>query len=152
MDLENTNQTFEREIQKIFDDNTIRDLQTFMQRKDCLNNCNIWIMYIFHVLQSSGIIVTTISAGYNDVNLIWLGVCLNVCASLIHIYEKNNNAMITRLSKEIHLIKEGKYVDESILVDMDDVDPPKMRQKVEPIEENQISEPLNQISDPLDAV
>jgi len=118
MDLEKSD--LDQEIQKMFDDNKLNDLKTFMRRKECLNTCNVWILYLFHILQSSGIIVTTISAGYNDTNMIWVGVCLNVSASLLHIYEKNNNAMIHRLSKEIVLIKEGKYIDESILVNIDE--------------------------------
>lgn len=118
MDLENKN--IDKQIQQIFENNKLIDLQAFIKRKTYLNETNMWIMYVFHILQTSGIVCTTISAGYNDLNMIWLGVCLNASASLLSIYEKNNNAIIKKLSREIIFIKKGTYVDENVLVDTED--------------------------------
>jgi len=110
------------QIEDIFKKNEVQDLQNFLKRLDSLNQWNSALSYIFHASQSAGILVTTISAGYNNTNLIWLGVTLNAMASLLHIYEKNNNEIIIKLSEEIKAIKDGNYVNQRVLVDDDDDD------------------------------
>lgn len=117
MPTQNTNV----QIQDLFDKNELNDLKDFFKRKDFLNNWNVYLSYIFHALQSSGILVTTISAGYGTTSLIWVGVSLNAAATLIHVFEKNNNEIITKLTDDIKRIKDGTYVDQSQLVDDDSV-------------------------------
>ena len=117
MPTQNTNV----QIQDLFDKNELNDLKDFFKRKDFLNNWNVYLSYIFHALQSSGILVTTISAGYGTTSLIWVGFSLNAAATLIHVFEKNNNEIITKLTDDIKHIKDGTYVDQSQLVDDDSV-------------------------------
>lgn len=74
---------------------------------------NKWLLYSFHLIQSSGLLVTSYAASVNDHKLIWLGISLNGIASLFHIYEKLNSNILKKLLNDIILIKDGKYIDES---------------------------------------
>ena len=107
------------EIKKLLDDNKIDDLKRFLNKRKCLNTCNMCLLYLFHTVQSAGILTTTIAAGYNIKELVWIGVGLNILASLINIFEHNNNSMSKRLLKDIEAIRDDKYVDEGALVEPD---------------------------------
>ena len=113
------NKNIANEITKIFDDNELSDLKNFMNKRHSLNNCNLILMYLFHFIQSSGILITTIASGYNIKYLLWVGIGLNVLASLINIYEKINNDMLKKLMIDIQKIKDGNYVDESPIIDIE---------------------------------
>ena len=67
--------------------------------------------------QSAGILTTTIATGYSMTQLIWVGVGLNVLASLINCLEQVNNSMSNKLMKDIDMIRNDTYVDEGILVE-----------------------------------
>ena len=45
--------------------------------------------------------------------LVWVGVGLNITATLINVFEKTNSSISKNLMKDIQAIKEGSYVDES---------------------------------------
>ena len=105
------------EIENILNKNTVDDLREFIKRRKCLNSCNLTLVYLFHIVQSAGILVTTIAAGYDMKELIWVGVGLNVGASLLNVFEKTNNGISKHLLKDIKSIREGTYVDESECVD-----------------------------------
>ena len=75
------------------------------------------MIYLFHIVQSAGILTTTIATGYSMTQLIWVGVGLNVIASLINCLEQVNNSMSNKLMKDIDMIKNDTYVDEGILVE-----------------------------------
>ena len=102
------------EIQHIFDTNKLDDLKEFINRRKCLNNWNIALVYLFHFIQSAGILTTTIAAGYDIKAIVWVGVGLNILASMINIFEKTNNGISKKLMKDIQAIKDGTYVDESV--------------------------------------
>jgi len=106
----------EAEIQKLFDNNRLSDLKSFMKKRRRLNVMNTFLMYGFHIFQSAGILTTTIATGYNFRELIWVGVGLNVLSSLMNIFEKINTSISTNLMKNITSIKEGTYVDEGVIV------------------------------------
>ena len=110
------NQEESNEINKILYLNKIDDLKKFIKTRNLLNNYNFYSIYIFYLLQSSGILITTIGTGYNMKNLIWVGVGLNSIASLINIYEKINNNISQRLLTNITHIKDGTYLDEDLLI------------------------------------
>jgi hypothetical protein len=103
-------------INSLFEDNQLSDLKRFMRKRQCLNSCNFYLMYLFYLVQYSGILVTTVATGYNKQELIWVGVGLNILASLIHAYEQQNSNVSAKLLGDIQLIKSGKYVDEGIIV------------------------------------
>ena len=105
------------QIQEIFDQDKLDDLNRFIDKRKCLNNCNSIMIYLFHIVQSAGILTTTIATGYSMTELIWVGVGLNVIASLINCLEQVNNNMSTKLMKDIEMIRDGTYIDEGILVD-----------------------------------
>jgi len=111
-----------KDITKIFDDNEVEDLKNFMNKRHCLNNCNLFLIYLFHFIQSSGILVTTIATGYNKKYLIWVGIGLNILASLINVYEKINNNVLKKLMIDIKKIKDGNYIDETPVIDTDNYD------------------------------
>ena len=120
------------EIQHIFDTNKLEDLKEFINRRKCLNNWNIALVYLFHFIQSAGILTTTIAAGYDIKAIVWVGVGLNILASMINIFEKTNNGISKKLMKDIQAIKDGTYVDESVSAEI--------TEKKE--KENDLEEPL----------
>ena len=105
------------EISTIFDDNKINDLKRFLKKRQCLNNTNAYLIYLFHLLQSAGILTTSIAASSNNTDLVWIGIGLNIVATLINVYEKINNTVSGKLLHDIKLIKNNNYVDESELID-----------------------------------
>ena len=115
------NISVKQQIQNIFDKNIIKDLNNFLKKRQSLNTANTYLVYLFHIIQSAGILTTTIATGYNITYLIWLGVGLNVIASLVHIIEKTNNSISLKLLKDIQSIKDGTYVDEGLIVDIDNI-------------------------------
>lgn len=107
------------DIKKIFDDNQLNDLKKFMNKRQSLNYWNSNLIYLFYIIQSSGILITSIAASTNDKILLWIGVSLNMTASLIQIFEKINNSLLKKLMNDIQSIKDGTYIDESALIDTD---------------------------------
>ena len=105
------------EIQTIFDNNKINDLNRFLSKRQCLNTTNTCLIYLFHLVQASGILTTSIAAGTNNTELVWVGVGLNIFATLINVYEKTNNSISSKLLNDIKLIKDNHYVDEGEFVD-----------------------------------
>jgi hypothetical protein len=106
------------EIQKLFEENKLEDLKHFMNKRKCLNSWNMVLIYLFHVVQSAGILTTTIAAGYDMKVLVWVGVGFNILASLINVFEKTNTGISKHLMKDIQAIKNGTYVDEEPLIEL----------------------------------
>ena len=105
------------EIQTIFDTNKLNDLNRFLSKRQCLNTTNSYLIYLFHLVQASGILTTSIAAGTNNTELVWIGVGLNIFATLINVYEKTNNSISSKLLSDIKLIKDNHYVDEGEFID-----------------------------------
>lgn len=105
------------EIQTIFDNNKINDLNRFLQKRQCLNTTNTYLIYLFHLVQASGILTTSIAAGTSNTELVWIGVGLNIFATLINVYEKTNNSISAKLLSDIKLIRDNHYVDEGEFID-----------------------------------
>ena len=106
------------EIQVIFETNKLNDLKGFIKKRKCLNEWNMALVYLFHIVQSAGILTTTIAAGYDMKILVWVGVGFNILASLINVFEKTNNGISKHLLKDINAIKDGTYIDEGTMVEM----------------------------------
>lgn len=106
------------EIKNIFEKNKLDDLKGFIKKRNCLNSWNISLIYLFHITQSAGILVTTIAAGYDRKEIIWVGVGLNILAGLITVFEKTNNAISKNLLKDIEAIKDGSFIDEGMVVEL----------------------------------
>ena len=105
------------EIQTIFDNNKVDDLKRFLKKRQCLNTTNSYLIYLFHLVQSAGILTTSIAAGSNYIELVWVGIGLNIFATLINVYEKTNNSISAKLIHDIKLIKDNHYVDEGVLIE-----------------------------------
>jgi hypothetical protein len=114
-----TSEEIETEIRNIFNENKVSDLKKFINKRACLNTTNQILIYLFHIIQSAGVLTTTIAAGYNMKELIWIGVGMNILASLINVFEKTNDTMSKRILKDIQAIKTGTYVDEGTIIDVD---------------------------------
>ena len=108
------------EITNILKRNKLSDLKRFLQRRQCLNSTNTALVYMFHLVQSAGILMSSYAAGTNNTNWAWVGITLNVAATLIHSYEKTNNSMLGKLMTDIDRIRDGTYVDEGLLIDTKD--------------------------------
>ena len=118
MDKELENQRdISLEIQTIFDNNKINDLHRFLNKRQCLNTTNTYLIYLFHLVQASGILTTSIAAGTSNTELVWIGVGLNIFATLINVYEKTNNSISSKLLNDIKLIRDNHYVDEGEFID-----------------------------------
>ena len=139
------------EIQNIFDQNKLEDLKRFMRKRECLNQTNMIMIYLFHIIQSAGILTTTIAAGYEMKELVWIGAGLNLLASLINIFEQINNSISKKLLKDITSIKNDTYVDEGITVvsDKENESPPPPQYQIQPIEKS-IKSPYSQESDMIE--
>ena len=83
----------------------------------CLNKCNYVLIYIFHIVQTTGLMISMIAVNYGLTYLTYLGIGLNFIASLINIFEQTNNAVSKKLLKDIQLIKINEYTDEGNIID-----------------------------------
>ena len=109
------------EINDIFEKNRLDDLKRFLEKRRCLNRSNVYFTYVFHLVQSAGILTTSYAAGNSDPNLVWVGIALNFLATIISIYEKTNSSILKKLMTEINAIKAGNYVDEGELIDVENL-------------------------------
>lgn len=116
------------EIEKILNTNRVDDLKAFLKKRQCLNSLNLYLIYLFYLVQSAGILTTSFAAGNNNQNLVWVGISLNIIASLISIYEKTNSSILKKLLNDIKSIIDGNYIDESELVDTDNINVQSVRQ------------------------
>lgn len=116
-------ETINMEIENIFNENKVNDLKRFMAKRQELNNCNIKLRYLHYIMHYSSILVTTVAVSYNNnsdlhlVNMIWIGISLNILSSLINSFERMNKTMSNKLLSDIYKIKTDTYVDESEFVD-----------------------------------
>ena len=103
------------QIKTILAENELAELKKSLDKRHCLNRWNIPVIYLFHLSHSAGILVTSIAASYNDKNLIWLGIGLNILSTVINVFEKTNRGISKKLLANIKAIKEGTFVDETDL-------------------------------------
>ena len=115
------NQNIAIQIQENLDENKLSDLKKFINKRQCLNTCNFYMSYLFHFVQSAGILTTTIATGYNMKELIWTGIGLNIAASLLRVYEQTNNNISSKILEDINAIKNNTYIDEGLLIDMEEI-------------------------------
>lgn len=99
------------QIQIILAENCISDLKTFLELREKLYNINIKYQYLFDVIQTMGILLTSYGTAVRNGNLIWIGISLSSLATLISKIEKTNDKLMKELLNDIQLIKSGKYVD-----------------------------------------
>ena len=100
-------------VQTLLNENKIADLKRFLGCRRCLNGTNLALVYLFHIVQTTGILTTTLAAGYERPEFVWLGAGLNAVAALIHVYEHINLSLIKRYAKDIHQIRINEYEDEA---------------------------------------
>ena len=103
-------------INQILENNKLNDLQRFIDKRQCLNSANMYLIYLFHIVQAAGILTTTIATGYSVKEIIWVGVGLNMLATLIHVFEQTNNNISKKMLQNIEAINKGTYLDEDTLV------------------------------------
>ena len=129
MDIELDDATH-REIMAILNKNKIDDLKKFLTQRSCINNSNQYLTYLFHAVQSAGILTVSIGQAYADPFVVWVGVGLNTLASVLHIITSDNKKISKTLLGNVKKIKEGSYLDESIIDTEEEAksmgaDPPK---------------------------
>lgn len=108
------------EITRILQANKMFDLKRFLSSRQCLNTSNIYFTYLFYLVQMAGLLTTSVAQSYNATNIVWLGIGLNSLATLIHTFKQSNNKLSQNMLDNILSIKNGTYVDEGILIDLDD--------------------------------
>ena len=102
------------QIKNIFEKNKLENLNSFIKKRHMLNCSNMFLSYSFNILQSAGIFITTISTGCKLDNLVWVGIGLNILASLFRAFEDTNNAISKKLLDDIIDIK-NEYMTEVII-------------------------------------
>ena len=107
-------------IIQILQKNKHADLQRFLSNRKCLNTTNICFTYLFYLIQMVGLLTTSIAQSYNMTNVVWVGIGLNSLATLIHTFQQTNNKISKHMLDNIISIKNGSYIDEGILIDIDD--------------------------------
>jgi hypothetical protein len=107
--------TVDAQIARILSKNQLHDLRGFIQMRQCLNRCNIGMIYLFHIVQTAGILISTIAAGNDMKALIWVGVGCHCIASLIAVFEKHNVTLSKKLLRDIEAIQTHSYVDEGVI-------------------------------------
>jgi hypothetical protein len=110
----------DEDIQKLLQTNKVDDLKRFLKKRQCLNSFNCVFMYAFHIVQAAGVLTTTIAAGYDMKELVWVGASMNIVATLIQVFEKTNESVSKTLMQNINDIRTGTYVDEGMIAPDDD--------------------------------
>jgi hypothetical protein len=105
------------QINEIILNKNIFKLKQLLSSRERLNKINVYIVYLFHLLQVSGIILSSYGTTIKNDNIIWLGIFLNFLASLFERYEKVNNALIKKMSVNITGIQKNKYYEESEIIE-----------------------------------
>ena len=103
--MERTHDDIKIQISQILEENKIKDLKAFIKKKNSFNSCNMYLTYFFHIVQATGIFTSTLATGCHIDELIWVGIGLNVFASLIKAFQDSNNNFTKKLSEEISNIK-----------------------------------------------
>jgi hypothetical protein len=107
------------QVSEVLQANKISDLKRFLKSRQCLNTTNICFTYLFYVVQMVGLLTTSVAQSYNMSNIVWVGIGLNSLATLIHTFEQTNTKLSNHMLDNITNIKNGTYVDEGILIDID---------------------------------
>lgn len=105
----------QKEILAILNKNKLDDLKKFLNQRSCINNSNQYLTYLFHAVQSAGILTVSIGQAYADPFVVWIGVGLNTLASVLHIITSDNKKISKTLLGNLKKIKEGSYLDEAIV-------------------------------------
>jgi len=109
--MERTRDDIKIQISQILEEHKIKDLKAFIKKKNSFNNCNMYLTYFFHIVQAAGIFTSTLATGCHIEDLIWVGIGLNVFASLIKAFQDSNNNFSKKFSEEILKIK-SEYLHE----------------------------------------
>jgi hypothetical protein len=51
------------------------------------------------------------------VDMIWIGIALNILSTMVNAFEKMNKAISKKILSDIYKIKSGEYVDETEVMD-----------------------------------
>ncbi len=104
-------------IAQMLEDNKLSDLKKFLKTRSRLNKINIILLYLFHIFQSSGILITTISPSLPNISyLLYIGISLNALASLFHVFETMNVQILKKLMTDIENITSNNYIDETSII------------------------------------
>ena len=135
-------------IEDILDKHREEDTREFLDKRECLNNANGWLISLFHLVQTVGILLTSFAAGTDNQNFVWAGVILNSMASLMQIYIKMHDASLKQMMMDLQLIKEGKYIDQGTVADIDQQADPGAVSEVVGIDQQADSRISTAIADP----
>lgn len=103
-------------IRVAIEKNAAEDLTRLLRQRRTLNCWNTVLMYSFHLLQSTGIMLSAYATSHRTEDTwIWVGLSLNFLATLASVYEKQNSALSSLLLADIVDIKRGVYVDEGVV-------------------------------------
>ena len=111
-------------IIEIFENNKVNDLKRFMEKRESINQYNIYIRSCYYFVHYSSVLTTTFALGYvggidcSDPaiiivkELIWIGICLNMVSTVLSSIEQMNKNISKKMLRDIINIKNGNYIDE----------------------------------------
>jgi hypothetical protein len=117
-------------INEILETNKIKDLKRFIEKREAINNYNIYIRYCYYIVHYSSILSTSFAVGYvggivcDDPSiiivreLIWAGIGLNMISTILSSFETTNKSLSKKMLKDIINIKNGNYIDEGDAIEL----------------------------------
>ena len=94
-------------IEGILSKHMKEDMDKFLKSRQCLNNVDGWLICMFHLLQTAGILMTSYAVAHDSTILVWIGVILNSLASIMQIYINMHDASLKQIMSDLKLIEEG---------------------------------------------
>ena len=82
------------------------DMDEFLKSRQCLNCVNGWLICMFHLVQTAGILMTSYAVTHGSTSLVWIGVILNSLASIMQIYINMHDASLKQIMSDLQLIEE----------------------------------------------
>ena len=99
-------------INNIINKNKVDDLLRFINKRQNINCGNQWFGYLFYLIQTVSIFLTSLGQAYTNPLLSWTGIGLTSIGTLIHAIINSNNKINNSLMTNIKAIKSGNYIDE----------------------------------------
>jgi len=103
-------------IRKILEETEFNELKKNIKHASIIHQTNIYLSYIFHLFQTSGILITTISTSYSSKQYLWLGIGLNFTASFFNAIERQNEILHKKILKKINLSRQKLIQYENIFL------------------------------------
>ena len=108
------------EIERLIQQYGWEDFQNFRAKRRMLNILNFFCIHFFYLVQAASLFTGSIALAYGNQTLHFAALGLQLVATLIIVFEKIYNNVLNQLLAQMQAIRNGTYLDESILVEVPD--------------------------------